>query len=164
MKREFKNKFQAFATDQEKYHTIMDRIYGTSYSWEKAESIRQRALARDYTWLPDVQFVPDQSLEGRNGVFWMSDLRPPTIFMSDRLLKDPSEASKSFMRGVGFHLDISTDDDEKGPMDAYGNEGEIFRAAVSNEPTSLDAYKDEPFWVERANLIIDGQLVYAEVV
>jgi hypothetical protein len=162
MKREFKNDFQTFAADQERFHTIMNRIYVTgSYSREKTEQLRQRALSGDYSWLPRVRFVPDQAIGGKNGIYDSEGL-PPTVYMSDRLLKDPVEAQKSFNRAVGFHLDHLTYDDEWGDRETEGIEGELFRAALADEPTNVEGSsvrtKDDPV------VVIEGRLVQGEEV
>jgi hypothetical protein len=167
MKAVFEDQFRMLAADKDRFHAIMGRIYDTNYGYDEAEALRQRGLAGDFRWLPGVQFVPDASVSGRNGIY--AEGPPPAIYMSDRLLNNPTEAAKSFIRGVGFHLDSLTDDPNismldgfsdstgyyPGSDDARGNEGEIFRAALAGEPVPFsDAESERILWV-----VINGSLV-----
>jgi hypothetical protein len=183
MKSEFMSVFQPFAMNREKFHAIMNRIYGynndpingtlATYSEEKGEALRLRALSGDYSWLPKVRFVPDEQIgAGKNGIYDSEGL-PPTVYMSDRLLKDPVEAQKSFTRAVGFHLDKLTDGDNSmiygDPFSGYydtgeasGNEGELFRAAVADEPISGDRWST--LAEERVLLVVEGHAVQGEPV
>lgn len=160
MKREFKNDFQTFAADPERFHTIMNKIYDT-YSPEKVEQLIQRSLSGDYSWLPRVRFVPDEAVGGRNGIY-VRNVDPPTVYMSDRLLKDPVEAQKSFNRAVGFQLDYLTYDDRWPDTKTAGNVGELFRAALADEPTPIDGNKW--FIVDDPKVVIEGQPVIGKEV
>lgn len=162
MKREFKNDFQTFAADPERFHTIMSRIYG-GCSREKVEQYRQRSLSGDYSWLPRVRFVPDEVIGGRNGIYDSKGL-PPTVYMSDRLLKDPVQAQKSFNRAVGFHLEDLSYDDPWGHPEAEGNEGELFRAALADEPTSVSGNMQWAMNQENPQFVIEGHVVEGEEV
>lgn len=163
MKREFKNDFQTFAADPERFNTIMSRIYG-GCSPEKVEQLRQRALSGDYSWLPRVRFVPDEAIGGRNGIYDSKGL-PPTVYMSDRLLNDPVQAQKSFNRGVGFHLEDLTYHDQFGPhAETEGNEGELFRAALADEPTSVSGNMQWAMNQENPQFVIEGHVVEGEEV
>lgn len=155
----FKIQFQMLAGNQEKFHMVMENIYAPNYSREQGESLRHKSLAGDFKWLPEVEFVPETSVAGRRGVY--SEGPPATIYLNNRLLKNPDEATKSFIRGVGYHLDHLT---EPGGVsvplyrEAAGNEGEKFRAALAGEPTTVDPYLED-----RVELVIDGRSVSCEV-
>ncbi|MCI0412920.1 hypothetical protein L0222_08990 [bacterium] len=157
----FKDQFGNFAADENGFHSVMEAIYGTNYSREKAEDLRQKALAGDYSWLPKIEFVPGNQIKGANGMYVHRSYQE-TVYLNDRLLRDPIEAAKAFIRGVGFHLDGLTDDDvtvarkiastvSNNPSymtdEANGNEGELFRAALAGEPTDWDTQKREEFHV-----------------
>lgn len=106
MLNDFKSQFQTFAADPQRFHEILSEIYKPAYSYEKAEAIRNRALAGDYKWIPQVKFVSSKSVGDQNGVY--AEGSPATMYVNERLLKDPAEAAKVFARGIGFHLDHLT--------------------------------------------------------
>lgn len=106
MLNDFKTQFQSFAADPQKFHQVLSEIYKPAYSYEKAEAIRNRALSGDYKWIPQVKFVSSKSVADLNGVY--TEGPPATMFVNERLLKDPAEAARVFTRGIGFHLDHLT--------------------------------------------------------
>ncbi len=206
MQKEFKTQFEALAKDPEKFHAALRNIYGkwesdiwpgdssqvpASYSTEKAEALRQKALAGDYSWLPQVKFVPEKSVLYKNGAF--SDGPPATVYLNEQLLnKDPDEATRAYIRGVGRQLDnltnnpnynsnivdeaamnlvvdqresyaypaagriankmkgLTAEEDERQKLvsqslgeqvrEAKGDEGELFRAMLADEPPRRDPY------------------------
>jgi hypothetical protein len=167
IQKSFQNQFGALAADEEKFHSALSSIYGSSYSWEEAEALRQKALAGDYSWLPEIRFVSDKSLQGTdqfnrpypvNGLF-VDDQYYPKVYLSDRLLNNPEEAAKSFTRAAGLvfsrqmrqgpHVGSSIGDlagagpASYTPDGAVGNSSELFRTALAGEPYDPDYFAPE---------------------
>lgn len=183
MQNVFKKQFQEFASDPEKFHATMKFIYGleydspnnerwplpASYSPEIAESLRQRVLAGDYSWLPKVEFIDDP--KGANG--WFLETPPPTILLNERLLNNPAEATGCFIKAIGYHLDNLTNDPDydvdkekekylgkeysrafwpvypEELIEAPGNEGEKFRATLAHEFPREDIFHQEYRYQEK---------------
>ena len=106
MLNDFKTQFQSLAADPQKFHAILSELYKPAYSYQKAEAIRKRAIAGDYKWIPQVKFVSSKSVGDKNGVY--TEGPPATMYVNERLLKDPTEAARVFARGIGNHLDHLT--------------------------------------------------------
>ncbi|HSE41974.1 MAG TPA: hypothetical protein VLH08_14515, partial [Acidobacteriota bacterium] len=172
MQSAFKLQFETFAADKDRFHSVMKQIYGTNYSTEQAEAFRQKALNHDYRWLPQIKFASSESVGATNGVFAQGP--PAMIYMNEQLLNNPAEAAKAYTRAVGYHLDRLTNDPflalirqisngsetTELTSEATGNEGELFRAALAGEPTTIENLTQE----NTIGLVVDGRAGLYEVI
>ncbi|MEQ9499509.1 MAG: hypothetical protein RIT81_21670 [Deltaproteobacteria bacterium] len=124
----FKARFGKLARDPAKFEALMKEVYGDDFDRGKAESLRQRALAGDFGWLPKVEVVPDADMNGGRGAY---DAKSKTIYLSESTAKDPAKAAAVFAEEVGHHLDT-----ELVAGETRGDEGEHFARRLAGEKLS----------------------------
>ncbi len=150
----FKEQFGDLAQDKNRFHTLLKTVYGGAYTTEKAEEIRQKVLANDFTFLPKIRFLDDSTLQGAQGAW---DSENQTIYLNQSLRDNPELLQKTFVEEAGHFLDSVMS-----RIDAQGDEGELFRRMMSGE--SLSASELSAIRVENdaGKIEVDGQLVDVE--
>jgi hypothetical protein len=155
VKRLFKEQFGAKAADKEGFHAFMRQIYGDKYDKDLAEQYRQRALAGDYGWLPDVKFVDAETLGGANGAY---NAQEGVVYINEDLAAaDPHKAAQTFVEEAGHHLDANLN-----TADTQGDEGEMFRRVLSGEKLTeaqIDEIRRDD---DRGTITVDGKQVAVE--
>src|SRR5262245_4001028 len=69
MQAAFKAEFGRKAANREEFHAFMKQVFGDKYDANLAEMYRGQALAGNYSWLPKIEFVDRNTLQGGNGAY-----------------------------------------------------------------------------------------------
>jgi hypothetical protein len=86
-----------YAETPEFFDDYLRQVYGDNYNKEAAESIRQKLLAGDESWLPKLEFVSEESLQGH------------------RLAVDPSSKKIYFYGGAFYKESTPRDESNEAP-------------------------------------------------
>ncbi len=154
IKSEFEKRFGALANDPAKFHEMLRTIYGENYDFAKAEALRERALAGDFSWLPPIEFASAVELHGANGAY---DAKDGVVYLNEDLMGDPKLLAATYLEEAGHHLDTLL-----GAGDAAGDEGELFRRLLSGEDLSaaqIAAIKSEN---DHGVITVDGKQIEVE--
>jgi len=106
----------------------MKQVYGDKYDAKTAEQLRQKALAGDFSFLPDVKFVSRDTLQGGNGAY---SAKEGVVYIAEDLKNDPALMKSTFVEEAGHKIDTLIN-----KTDAQGDEGELFRRILSGEKLS----------------------------
>jgi hypothetical protein len=68
------------ANDPNRFNDELTKIYGDNYDVGKAESLRQRVIAGDFSWLPKIEAKSDSTLDGKFAAF---DPSTNVIYVND---------------------------------------------------------------------------------
>lgn len=151
----FKAEFAANASDKEGFHALMRDVFGDNYDKNLAEQYRQRALAGDFAFLPDVKLVDASTLGGANGAY---NAQEGVVYINRELaLADPSKAAQTFVEEAGHHLDARLN-----TADTQGDEGEMFRRMLGGEQLGaqqIAAIRNEN---DKGSITVDGRNVEVE--
>jgi hypothetical protein len=151
----FKEEFAARAGDKEGFHAFMQQVFGDGYDRNLAEQYRQNALAGDFSFLPDVQFVDAGTLGGANGAY---DAQRGVVYINrDLAASDPGKAAQTFVEEAGHHLDAKLN-----TSDTQGDEGEMFRRVLAGEQLGAQqvaAIRNEN---DKGTIVVDGKRVEVE--
>jgi hypothetical protein len=151
----FKQQFAAKAADKEGFHAFMQQVYGSQYDRSLAEQYRQRALAGDFSWLPDVKFVDAATLRGGNGAY---NAQEGVVYINkDLAAADPGKAARVFVEEAGAHLDAKLN-----KVDTQGDEGEMFRRVLSGENLSAQEIGAIRADDDHGTITVDGKKVEVE--
>jgi len=124
---EFIKQFGTLARDPEAFQRTMHQVFGEGYDQARAERFRQMALRGDYSFLPPVEYVDNQTLRGANGAY---DSERGVIYINESL-RGTARAAATFVEEAGHHLDA-----ELNVRDSAGDEGEVFRRVLGGEQLS----------------------------
>ncbi len=150
-----KEQFATAAKDPRGFHDLMQKVYGAGYDHEKAEGLRQKALAGDFSWLPPVKLLDSQTLHGANGAY---DAKDGVVFINaDLAAKDPKLAASTYVEEAGAHIDTLLN-----KSDTVGDEGEMFRRLLSGEKLSAAQVKEIRSDDDRGTITVNGQQVAVE--
>ena len=154
IKQAFASKFSGLATDKAAFHQMMRDVYGDNYDAEAAEGFRQAALRGDFSWLPEIKFESDATLQGANGAY---DSASNVVYLNEKLMGNTSLASEVYLEETGHFLDTKLN-----KVDTAGDEGEMFRRLTMGENLSavdraaIDAEDDH------GTITVDGKEVAVE--
>ena len=155
LKNDFKNEFGALAGDKAKFDATMQKVFGDDYDRGLAEQYRQKALAGDFSWLPDIKLVDAQTLGGGNGAYNAAE---GVVYINrDVVAADPAKATQVYVEEAGHHLDAKLN-----KVDAAGDEGELFRRTLAGEKlsdTEVAAIKSQD---DHGTITVDGKQVEVE--
>ena len=155
VKSEFKQEFGAKAADKKGFDAFMRQVYGDKYDVNLAEQYRQRALAGDYSWLPDVKFVDACTLHGANGAY---NAQEGVVYINkDVAASDPHKAAQTFVEEAGHHLDARLN-----TTDTQGDEGEMFRRVLAGEQLSTQQIEEIRSDDDHGTIVVDGKQVDVE--
>jgi hypothetical protein len=115
------------AQSPETFAQVLTIALGTDYDRRKAEDIRGKILAADYSWTPLVRLVNPEALNDAGGAY---DPVEHAVYLNERVKGTPIMAL-IYLEEVGHHLDSILR-----LTDAVGDEGSIFRHLVVG--TKLD--------------------------
>jgi len=124
----FAEKFGQLASDPEAFHALMKQVFGEGYDRAAAEGIRQQTLAGDTSWMPEIEFVSAETLQGGYGAY---DSANNKIYLNESLQNQPALAAQVYAEEVGHFLDT-----QLRTTDSAGDEGELFRRLLSGESLS----------------------------
>jgi hypothetical protein len=155
MKSTMKQQFAEQARDPAAFHELMAKVYGPGYDHTKAEELRHKALAGDFSWLPRVEFVDSQSMSGGNGAY---DAKNGVVYLDRELAKrDPKLAASTYVEEAGHHLDTMLK-----TSDTQGDEGEMFRRLMAGEKLTaaqVQAIRSEN---DKGTITVNGKQVEVE--
>lgn len=148
----FEQQFADMAQDPDAFHATMQQVYGESYDYDTAESLRQRALAGDFSWLPPVRTVSAETLGGANGAY---DAEAGVIYLNEDL--SPELAAQTYVEEAGHHLDTLLN-----TTDTVGDEGEMFRRIMSGENLTAAQIAEIRAENDKGTIYVDGKAVEVE--
>jgi len=155
VKSAFEEEFAAKAADKEEFDAFMQEVFGDNYDKDLAEQYRQQALAGDFSWLPDVQFVDADVLGGANGAYNAED---GVVYINRDLAEsDPAAAAQTFVEEAGHHLDAMLN-----ATDSQGDEGELFRRTLGGEQLSDQQVAEIRNENDIGTIVVDGRQVQVE--
>jgi hypothetical protein len=151
----FREQFAGKAADKEDFHAFLRQVYGAGYDRDQAEQLRQRALAGDFTWLPDLKFVDAAALGGANGAY---NAQEGVVYINRELAAaDPHKAAQTFVEEAGHHLDTRLN-----TVDTQGDEGEMFRRVLGGEQLSAQQVAAIRAENDKGVITVDGRKVEVE--
>lgn len=150
-----KEQFASQAKDPRAFHDLMAKVFGEGYDQNKAESLRQKALAGDFSWLPPVRLLDANTLRGANGAY---DARNGVVYIdADLAAKNPKLAAATYVEEAGAHLDTMLN-----RADSAGDEGEVFRRVLGGENLSTREIASIRAENDHGTIVVDGKEVAVE--
>lgn len=157
----YETKFEALANQlllreaqsKENFESVLEKAFGANYDHAKAESIRQQILKGDYSWAPKVRIVDDATLNGMHGAY---SAKSGTVYLS-RSVPSKFERTFIYIEELGHHLDTLLNS-----SDAPGDEGALFRVALTKEAVPTDMISMMKADNHIGSILIDGQAVDVE--
>jgi hypothetical protein len=157
-------RFAAQAADKDGFTALLHQAFGDAFDTAKAETLRQQALAGDFSWMPRVQVVDSATLVDTSGTqaaghaLGAYAASTDTIYLSRELLHtDPAQAQRTLMEEIGHGIDARIN-----THDAVGDEGELFSRLMHGDKlsaTDLQALRTED---DHGTVQIGGQAVGVE--
>ncbi len=134
----FKTDFSELAKTPEKFNTLMQTSFGESYNKENAESIRVKAAAGYFSWMPKVEVLKQDVFakaslsngEQASSTLVAAAFDGESILLNEAILSDSVLMNQAFTEEMGHSLDKIVNG---AGSDAKGEEGEIFRRLLSGE-------------------------------
>ncbi|MEJ2612351.1 MAG: hypothetical protein P8179_20385 [Candidatus Thiodiazotropha sp.] len=161
---QFQQRFANAAQDKTQFHDLLCKSFGDQYDQTKAESIRQKSLQGDFSWMPTIRTIDGNQLHDRSGTqqsgvaFAAFSKETNTVYLSKDLLNsDAAQVEKVLSEEVGHALDAQINSE-----DAKGDEGDIFSRLLHGENISsetLNLLKQEN---DHGVIKVDGQLIKVE--
>jgi len=148
----FEQEFAAKATNKEEFDAFMQQVFGDSYDKDLAEQYRQQALAGDFSFLPEVQYVDAEVLGGANGAY---NAEEGVVYINKDL--DPATAAQTFVEEAGHHLDAQLN-----TSDTQGDEGEMFRRVLAGEQLTSQQVAEIRNENDMGTITVDGKEVQVE--
>jgi hypothetical protein len=157
-------RFAAQASNKESFTALLHQAFGDKFDAGKAETIRQQALAGDFSWAPKVCVVSSQALADLSGTQGPGTAQgayvksSDTIYISRELLHaDPAQAQRILMEEMGHGLDARLN-----TSDAVGDEGEIFSKLMHGDAISAPQMAALKADNDHGVVMINGQAVTVE--
>lgn len=151
----FEQSFGVLAQNKSAFHQTLTKAFGSEYDVAKAEQLRGRALAGDFSWLPRVQYVDSRALgEGAMGAY---DARSGVVYLNRDMAGNPSLLAQTFVEEVGHHLDARLN-----RADSPGDEGEMFRRILGGEKLSAGQIREIRSENDKGVIEVDGKKVEVE--
>jgi len=161
---QMQQRFASQAGDKNAFHALLQKSFGDNYDQTKAESLRQRALNGDFSWMPKIKVVDGAAMtdisgqQGEGVALGAYGKDIDTIFLNRDLLRaDPAKAEKILTEELGHALDARLN-----VNDAAGDEGNIFARLSYGESIStaeLVVLRSEN---DTGTMIVDGKKVEIE--
>jgi len=150
----FKEEFAKKAANKAEFHRLLESVFGKNYDQKTAESLRQKALKGDFSWLPKVELVDDTTLQHANGAY---DEKSETIFINKDKMTNPNFVMQTYIEEMGHHLDKKLN-----RRDTKGDEGEMFRHLFNGDKLSRQEAKRIRQENDHGTLKIHGKKVQVE--
>jgi hypothetical protein len=146
LRNEAHNRLRAFATDV-RFRDRLAVVYGSSYDTGRADGLRQRMSAGDFSWVPEVVFVFNETMPHAASAFSAQENR---IYLNKIILGTPI-AAIAYLEEVGHYLDSVLRE-----SDTPGDEGEHFMRLITGQPYQQSARLDT------GTMVVDGRLIEVE--
>lgn len=154
VRQHFEKEFGKLADNPDEFHAMMKEVYGEGYDKAAAEQMRQQALDGDFSWLPKVEFVGEDSLGQAHGAY---DKDSGTVYLNESLLSNPKLAAQTFMEEVGHHIDTKLN-----KTDTAGDEGEMFRRLMAGENLSAAQKAEIRAENDKGTIQVNGKTIEVE--
>lgn len=146
--------FGSKAEDKRAFHSLMKKVYGSGYDAKQAEAFRQKALAGDFSWMPPVRYLDNNTLGGAYGAY---DQQAGVVYLNKNLLADPDLALEVYAEEFGHFLDTKLNQ-----TDTAGDEGELFRRLLGGEQLSAKQIREIRSENDHGVIVVDGREVAVE--
>ena len=151
---DFKSRFAELAGNPEKFHGLMKEVYGANYDRAAAESLRQKALSGDFSWLPKIEFQSEETLQGANGAY---DASRNVVYLNEKFMNDPQKAAEIYSEEVGHFIDKQLN-----KSDTLGDEGEMFRRLLHGEKLTNEQKAEIRAENDHGLIYVDGKATEVE--
>jgi len=148
-----RTRFSETAENPAAFAQLLSQVYGDSYDPAAAERLRQSALQNDYTWLPNVEYVPGGSLHGAAGAY---NEPTHTIFINEDF-KGTATAEQVYIEEVGHHIDGLIKS-----TDTQGDEGALFSATLQDVTLTRRQVQQLRMEDDHGQINVDGKLLNVE--
>jgi hypothetical protein len=139
-------KLTELARDPTAFNSVMNRAF--SGKTAAVESLRQRILLKDFSWLPATRLVSNETLRGALGAY---DAVGRQVFLNEAVL-DNERVQRALTEELGHHLDTMLSS-----IDTPGDEGEMFRRLVFGLKPRQSPHKNE-----EGTIFVDGEEIAVE--
>ncbi len=151
--RQVRATFTELAKDRDGFHALMKEVYGPDHDRAAAETLRQRTLSGDHSWMPEIKVLdPGSFPPGGMGAY-----AEGVVYLNRQALADPALAKSVLMEELGHHIDTFVKD-----VDTAGDEGEMFRRLVAGEKLSEAQKASIRAENDRGTITVDGKTVEVE--
>ncbi|MBX2838339.1 MAG: hypothetical protein KTR35_15895 [Gammaproteobacteria bacterium] len=164
VQQQFQEDFAQAAQNHDEFHALMRQVYGENYDYAAAERMRQQSLEGDFSWMPTIVVVDQQTLNDHSGQQTGGvpggaySAETDTIYMSRELLEsDPEAAYEIFCEEMGHAIDTRVND-----ADTAGDEGELFSALFRGEELTPEEIARINAENDHGTIIVDGQEIQVE--
>lgn len=150
---QFKQQIGELAADNKAFHRVMQTAYGEAVSAKQVEALRAQVLEKDFSWLPQVQYVAADILHGADGAY-SGDLN--TIYINE----DARGTALSYLvyaEEVGHSIDRLLNE-----RDSAGDEGAVFALLLTNAPISSADLSLLLTNKDSGSIEINGQIINVE--
>ncbi|MEE9302948.1 MAG: hypothetical protein V3U84_04095, partial [Thiotrichaceae bacterium] len=142
----FSQQFFNKAEDHDGFHKMMRQSFndkGKTYNYKAAEALRQKALAKDVSWLPEVKVLSGSEFseaqlfhqgQTSGSESFLGAFGDETIFLNESILSDPDLAFQVYSEEAGHAIDKILNQER----DTLGDEGAIFSALLRGESLSAE--------------------------
>jgi len=123
---ETRKRISKFATvDPKSFTEVLHQSFGNKLDAHNARELTQKATLGQLPLARTITFVPTSLLEGASGAYAAED--GGLILLDERIRNDTAALSDVILHEWAHHIDASL-----GPVDAIGEEGDIFLRGISN--------------------------------
>ncbi len=153
LKDDFHQKFRQKALDHDSFHKMMQQSFsdgkktgsnkGTTYNYKDAEALRQKVLADDLSWLPEVKVLSASEFseaqlfhqgQASGSKSFLGAFGDDTIFLNESILSDPDLAERVYSEEAGHAIDKLLNNER----DTQGDEGAIFSKLLMGKSLSAE--------------------------
>jgi hypothetical protein len=147
----FHQQFRQKAGNKDSFHQIMRQAFsddnktsskkGTMYNYEGAEALRQKVLADDLSWLPEVKVLSGSEFsqaqlfhqgQASDSESFRGTFGDGTIFLNESIMSDPDFALSVYSEEAGHAIDKLLNNER----DTLGDEGAIFSKLLMGKSLS----------------------------
>ncbi len=158
-------RFAASASDAGAFNTTLRQAFGDRFDAAKAETLRQQALAGDFSWAPKIQIASAQQLADLSGTQAADGAArgayvqaEDTIYISRETLHgDADTAQRLLMEELGHAIDARIN-----TVDAAGDEGEIFAKLMHGDAVNAQQLADLRAENDHGTVMLNGRQVQVE--
>lgn len=150
---QFKQQFGELATNKAEFHQVMQTAFGDAVSVEKVEALRERVLEKDFSWMPEMQYVDAVTLQGAEGAYAESS---NTIYLNEDS-RGTGVNYLAYVEELGHGIDQLLNDN-----DSLGDEGAVFAVAMMGESLSVEELALLRAEDDSGSIEIDGEPIEVE--
>ena len=154
------------AANKAQFNALLAHSFGDNYHAESAETIRQKTINGDFSWMPKIQFIEAQQLSDTSDPLTNSNAiavgaysaESDTIYVSQQLVNgDFSQALYVLIEETGHALDARLN-----TSDIDGDEGAIFARLLLGESIDSDQLLRLQSENDHGSINVDGTEIEVE--